>query len=361
MRILHLIHTPRHSGAEILVRDLCVIYRDWGHESAIASFSPSQPEFHADANALEDIGVTLFFPSRAKVKFGRIFQFRTAVVEFKPDVIFAHSVLPSIYGRFALPRLFGCNSRFVSVLHAANNYGFGFSGAALSISERLTRPLVDHVIAVSDEGAKNYRSCFGQYMPISVIKNGIDINRFTRVNRLESRAKFGLSEEQRIVLQVGRIYDIKQQQFSLKILQSLLAPTKVQLWFAGFTEDAEYERILLHQVEILGLSHAVRFLGSRDDIPELLSAADLFLMPSKQEAHSIALLEALASTVPIIASNIPAFSFAQEMPSVRICGMSDLQAWTEAAETMIYAPRAVRDMSNYSIAHTAKNYLEVAK
>jgi glycosyltransferase involved in cell wall biosynthesis len=357
MRILHLIHTPRHSGAEVSVRELCAIHSSWGHECAIASFAPSQPEFLTDAHVLKNIGVSLFFPESARAKFGRTVQFRRAIVDFQPDAIFAHSVLPSFYGRFAVHRLFGPRGKFVSVLHAANNYGT--PGSIFAMAERLTRFLVDRVISVSEEGAENYLRCFGKEIPVNVIKNGIDIKRFSQVDRLEAREKLGLSKDLRVAVQVGRICAVKQQHLSLAALKPLLASKMVQLWFVGLNEDAEYEKKLRQQVNVLGLSQVVRFLGSRSDVPELLAAADLFLMPSKKEAHSVALLEALASGIPVIASDIPAFSFAQTIPGVHICDHLDEYVWEKAVRTMISASRQKRNISKYSIDCTAQNYLDV--
>ncbi|MFP3534130.1 glycosyltransferase, partial [Burkholderia sp. SIMBA_042] len=84
----------------------------------------------------------------------------------------------------------------------------------------------------------------------------------------------------------------------------------VELWLAGLTEDPSYGDALQRLVEQHGLSGKVRFLGSRPDIPALLSAADVYVMPSQREAHSVAMIEALANGVPIVASTIPVFEFA---------------------------------------------------
>lgn len=356
MRLLHLIHTPRHSGAEILVCELCRLHRDWGHACAVASFAPPEREFRAALDGLERAGTALFLPDRPRRKLGRILQFRAAVGRFRPDVVFGHSALPSLYGRFAVGSGAG-RAGFVSVLHsAANDYAAPLFWAA----ERLTRSRLDHVVAVSAPLADAYRGCFGSAVPVGVVVNGVDIARFARADRGAARRAFGLGDATRLVLQVGRLCALKNQRLSLEALRPLLAAEKTELWFAGLTEEPGTEADLRRMAAEGGLGRAVRFLGSRADIPELLAAADLFLMPSRHEAQGIALLEALASGVPTLASEIPIFGFARAMPSVRLCA-ENAAAWTEAARDMLTAPRAVRDLDAFSIESTARAYLEVAE
>jgi L-malate glycosyltransferase len=353
MRLMHFVHTPRHSGAEMLVYNLCKLHRAWGHECAIASFAPSQPEFSHYASDLEQMGVKLFFPELACKRFGRIRHYRNALSSFKADVIFAHSELPSLYGRFA--NGYGRrHTRFVTVMHSATNNDF--STGSLAIAERHTRFRLDHLVAVSDLAAHNYTKRHGDKIPVTTISNGIDLDRFSRVDRCAARRKLGLNDDARIALQVGRVSDVKQQLFSLSALRPFLEEGRMHLWFAGLTEDEDYEARLRQAINSWNLQEAVKLLGSRSDIPELLAAADIYLMPSRQEAHSVAMLEALASGVPILASDIPAFSFAHSYCGVRICVCDELE-WRVAVRDLLNVSHGSRNMENHSIELTAEKYL----
>ena len=358
MRLLHLIQTPRHSGAEMLVYQLCRLHGNWGHDCAVASFAPPQPEFLETARAMERDGAILFFPKRAKRKLGRTIHFHDAMRRFRPDVVFGQGSLASFYGRFAT----GWSRRrirFVSVMHSATNDDY--AAFSFQLAERLTRFRVDHVTAVSVEGAENYTRRFGSAVPVGVIKNGVDMSRFAGIDRAAVRERLGLASGKRLALQVGRICEDKGQLASLAALRPALAAGDAELWFAGLTDDRMYEERLRRRVAEWGVEGAVRFLGSRADIPDLLAAADLFLMPSQREAHSVALLEALASGIPIIASDIPVFAFASGLGSVRLCGDGDDSAWATAAGQMLTAPRAARDASGFSMEHTAQAYLDLAE
>lgn len=354
MRLMHLIHTPRHSGAEILVLDLCRLHRAWGHDCAIASFAPPRAEFSDCVDELQQIGVISYYPEAPKTKLARIAHYHAAINRFKPDIVFAHSELPSLYGRFATGA--GTSrTRFVSVMHSEND----FSETALAWAERLTRFRVDHIVAVSDRAATNHQSRFGMRVPVSVIPNGIDIDRFAFVDRQASRAELDVAASAVLVLQVGRIADLKQQSLTLRVLTPWLKSGEASLWFAGLTEDPAYEGALRRTVEEFGLKSSVRFLGSRSDVPKLLAAADLYMMPSKVESQGIAMLEALASGIPIVASEIPAFEFAKTLPGVRLCPLSEDSKWRAAIAEIMKTSRFSRRLEGHSIEKTANSYLSL--
>ncbi len=77
-----------------------------------------------------------------------------------------------------------------------------------------------------------------------------------------------------------------------------------QFWFAGVERggNLDYTKRLRRLVGELGISDQVRFLGQRDDIPELLRAADFFVLPSTAEGLPLSILEAQASGTPVLAA-----------------------------------------------------------
>lgn len=356
MKALHLIHTPRHSGAEILVRDLCLMHQKDGIACAIASFEPEKTQFSQESRRLVAAGVELFFPLEKLTKYARIAHFKKVIGDFDPDVILAHSVLPSFYGRMSL-LLMRQRRRFITILHSANNDDINTWPSV--IAEHLLRVRQDCVVAVSKEGRQNYLRRFGERIPVVLIQNGIAISRFRSVDRAASRRKLGLNEMTKLALQVGRIDGVKQQDVSLRGLADMLRNGGVELWFAGLTEDDHYEVGLRELAEQEGVTTAVRFLGSRDDVPELLAAADLYLMPSRAESQGIALLEALASGVPTIASDIPAFGFAKGKPGVALIPVGDANGVAAESVSLIDSGRFEQNVDEYDINITSARYKNV--
>lgn len=357
-RVLHLIHTPRLSGAETLVRELCLRHQDEGLICGISAFGPAENGFAPSAEALKAAGIELFFPERPLGRIARLSHFRNCYRDFQPDAVFGHSVLPAAYGRIALP--VNKRPRFYSVLHSATNDDY--ANAALCASEWALARRLDGVVAVSDLGAQSYKRRIPLSPPVTVIPNGIDTALFTAAARRrdENRASFGLSTGEKLIIQVGRISPVKQQLFSLQTLHSLLQTcSDIKLWFVGLTEDALYEATLRSAAAAYNLSGQVRLLGSRDDIPQLLSAADACIMPSLQEAHSVAFIEALASGINIVATRIPSFETTGEQPGTVLVEVGNGELFGAECLKAISAPRNSRDMSAFDIGRTSRDYTTV--
>jgi glycosyltransferase involved in cell wall biosynthesis len=138
------------------------------------------------------------------------------------------------------------------------------------------------------------------------------------------------------------------------------ADASIHLWFAGLSEDENYTNQLRVAIKEAGLSDRAIMLGSRNDVPALLAAADVFLMPSLEEAQGMAMLEALASGVPIVASDIPAFRFAAILPSVTLV-QPDEASLRLGIVSAIHQARARRDLQEYDIALTAERYIDCAR
>lgn len=359
LRIMHLIHTPRHSGAEALVRDLCLLHMKCGIESAVASFSPSETAFTSQVDLLANSQIKLFIPSRSLKKSSRVLHLRCAYSNFQPHVIFGHSVLPSLYGRISLP-LTPRRSRFVTVLHSASNDDF--AAPYLRVLEFFLSRRADEIVAVSEQGAKAYESRFDRSSPVKLIKNGINLRRFTNVSRSSARTSLGIPRERKILIQIGRVSPVKQQGVSISLTAALLeSGIDVEIWLAGLTEDSDYKNRLSQLVDSLDLGDRVKFLGSRSDVPELLAVGDLYLMPSLQEAHSIALLEALASGIPVLASDIRPFEFAKQFDAVRLVDSKNAAELKASAVKLLAEARPeARDMEEYDITRTADQYALLA-
>ena len=324
MRLLHLVHTPRHSGAEMLVRDLCLRHMQNGVACAIAAFDQGTPQFAPELDLLRAAGVEIFALKRTGGRLGRLRNYVRAIRIFRPDTIFGHSLIPAAYGRVAA-LLVGSRARFIKVLHSSSD---DYQSPRVRVMERLLQARTDGIVTVAPTAANHYRRHFHSTPPIVHIANGINLEQIREAteHRAAIRADFGLAPTDRLLLQVGRIAPVKNQRLALATVIPLMQTDRsVHLWFAGVVEDASYHERLITEIEASGLVDRVRYLGARSDIPGLLAAADVYLMPSVSEAHSVALLEALASGVTIVASDIEAFGFAREMAGVTLIDASNAQ------------------------------------
>ncbi|HMV50958.1 MAG TPA: glycosyltransferase family 4 protein [Blastocatellia bacterium] len=114
--------------------------------------------------------------------------------------------------------------------------------------------------------------------------------------------ELGLNESDCLILTVGRLHPDKGYRDLLHTIPHLLAefPNAKFLW-AG---EGEFRQTLTEEINQYGVADAVRLLGHRADVPQLMQAADVLAFPSHVEAMSLVLLEAMAAGLPLVASRV---------------------------------------------------------
>ncbi len=172
------------------------------------------------------------------------------------------------------------------------------------IATRLLYLLADRVVAVSFDVAAQLERIFHlDPEKIEIIVNGIDVEEIGRVSPdPEILSSIGGRPGERLVLAVGRLMPPKGHRYLIEAMPALAERFKVRLLLTG---DGDLRESLVEEGRSLGVGESISFLGSRDDIPELLAAAEVFVLPSVSEGTSLALLEAMAAAKPIVATDIP--------------------------------------------------------
>ncbi len=162
------------------------------------------------------------------------------------------------------------------------------------------RKLADRVIAVSSAVADVCRASGLERRHLSVVHDGVDPARARSGDRRRGRESLGLAYDEQLLLCIATLTDHKGHTYLLQALPAVLAKfPQVRLMLAG---DGELRNALEAQARQLGISHSVAFLGFRRDVPDLLRAADLFVMSSHMEGLCSTLIEAMFARVPIIAT-----------------------------------------------------------
>ncbi|MGQ9531461.1 MAG: glycosyltransferase [Desulfotomaculales bacterium] len=172
----------------------------------------------------------------------------------------------------------------------------------VALANRVMSRLWDGVIAVSEAVA---RQVLAQGLPaekVRVILNGVRLERFdVGGSRQQAREGFGFGADELVIGSVGRLAPEKG--FDVLLEAVAVAASRLnrhlRVLIAG---DGPCRAQLEAQARRLRLGPRVLFVGHYQDIPRALAALDLFVLPSRHEACSLALLEALAAGVPVIAS-----------------------------------------------------------
>ena len=166
----------------------------------------------------------------------------------------------------------------------------------------VARQLTNAIIAVS-------AACVGRLQAegvpenmIRLVYNGIDPRPFLAADRQEARHQLDVLAARPVIATVARLTEVKGLPYALQAAAELRRRGYEFTWlFAG---QGPLENELRQQAVQLGLADAVRFLGYREDIPTILAAADIFVLPSIMEALGLSVLEAMASGLPVVASRV---------------------------------------------------------
>ncbi len=167
--------------------------------------------------------------------------------------------------------------------------------------DRLSQGFVDHNVCVSQAVAEfSIHQAGLKASKISVIPNAVDFDRFANAVAVD-RSKLGLSAAP-LALFVGRL-DPQKAPFNLleAFGNLLLRHPDWQLLFVG---DGSLKASMDEWVAHRGLGHRIRIAGWRPDVPELLKAADLLVLPSLWEGMPNIVLEAMAAGLPVVVSRV---------------------------------------------------------
>lgn len=192
------------------------------------------------------------------------------------------------------------------VIYTAHGFHF-FKGASIKNwmvfypIEKFCAKYTDCLITINKEDfirAKKFRAKNVEYIP------GIGIHtediKSLKIDRKAKRAEFGFQDDDFVVISVGQLSKRKNQKVIIKAISGI-SDKHVKLLICGLGELEEYLKNLINQ---LYLEDRVIIAGYRSDVKELLYAADCLVFPSLQEGLPVALMEAMASGLPIICSKI---------------------------------------------------------
>ena len=138
---------------------------------------------------------------------------------------------------------------------------------------------------------------------IAVIPNGVDTRRYRQtVDRAGVRRMLGLDARARLIAVVATLKEQKGHRYLIEAAARVVGRCPdAHFLLIG---DGELRHALSSQVKALGLENHVHLLGTRHDVPDLLAACDLFALPSLWEGLAMALVEAMAAGLPVVATNV---------------------------------------------------------
>lgn len=256
------------------------------------------------ANELREIGITVdMLPVRYLRELNAIPRIIKYLREAKTDLLHAQLEFATVLGGMASKRL-GIPSAVTLHTIPENEEGLK-SNIHLMLENFILRNFIDCVISVSKETQRFYlhtaklsdeKSC--------VIYNGIDVNKYSTVLPARSKilTEFDIPPTAHVLTTVAVLREPKGIQYMIRAMPTLInADPQIYYLIVG---GGEYFESLQNEAKKLRVEENIRFAGVRKDIPSILSASDLFVLPTLTEALPTVLTEAMAAGLPILASRV---------------------------------------------------------
>lgn len=253
------------------------------------------------------------------------------------DLLHVHYAIPHATSAYLAKKILGQEAIHVPIITTLHGTDITIVGSDSSYLPVVNFSInaSDGVTAVSDYLREETYRLFDIQKDIRVIPNFVDTGRFKRTNREHFRKAICLNDEF-IIVHVSNFRKVKRVGDVIHVFHKVLeSGIPAKLLLVGDGPDRQHAEETCRELDIC---KDVRFLGKQEKVEEILSIADLFVIPSGSETFGLAALEAMSCGVPVISSNIgglPELNIQGETGF--LCDLGDVDAMSD------YAIRILRD------------------
>ncbi|MES2748377.1 MAG: N-acetyl-alpha-D-glucosaminyl L-malate synthase BshA [Bacteroidota bacterium] len=272
---------------------------------------------------------------------------------YKIDLLHVHYAIPHAYAGYMAKQMLkdeGIDLPMVTTLHGTDitlvgNHPFYKTAVSFSINKS------DVVTSVSQSLKDDTYNLLDITKEIHVIPNFIELNKNRNESLISCQRSVMAEKDERIVTHISNFRKVKRIPDVIKIFYKIQQQLPAKLMMVGDGPEKEKAEKLCQD---LGIQDKVIFFGNSNEIDQILSYSDLFLLPSETESFGLAALEAMAWSVPVISSN------SGGLPEVNFEGESGYLS--DVGNTDEMAENALKILSNNETLTTFKqNALAVAK
>jgi N-acetyl-alpha-D-glucosaminyl L-malate synthase BshA len=294
---------PTFGGSGVVATELGKALADHGHQVHFVTYNqPARLDFFSANLFYHEVSVSNYplfdYPPYELALASRLVD----VVRFeKLDILHVHYAIPHASAAFMAKQIlltYGIYIPVVTTLHGTD--------ITLVGKDRTFKPVVtfsinksDGVTAVSENLRSNTYEFFEIEKDIKVIPNFIDLTRFSLKAKDHFKKAIAPSGE-KILVHTSNFRKVKRTEDVIRIFAKVIKKIPSKLLMVGDGQERSDCEQLCRDLDVCD---NVRFLGKQDAIEEILSVADLFIMPSQSESFGLAALEAMACKVPVISSN----------------------------------------------------------
>jgi glycosyltransferase involved in cell wall biosynthesis len=317
--IVHVIPTLGRGGAERVAIELAARLPMRGFQTRIVALFESGALWEELRH--RDTRYTQILSSHAESRIELVRRLERRLFgepDRRPDLIHTHLFGADAWVQTAsaLSRVLRTGAARIPVVSTAHNVDRDDGAVRRALRAWAVRRM-DHVVAISTAVRRYvHEDLRVDAKRITMIPNGIE------TEGIVMRSEEPFSETPRLIT-VGRLERQKGHDTLFRALAGVPPPWRLSVIGTG-SQDRELKEL----AEELGIASRVYFLGDRSDVGGLLAEADLFLFPSRWEGMGLALIEAMAHGVPVLASDLPATR--DYVPQDRLVAPEDPEAWAHA-------------------------------
>lgn len=296
MKILHIISSGGMYGAEAVILNLSRTLNENAHSSVLGVFSnSSNPNLQLHESAIKEGIESNLIPCSGQIDPTVIASIQRLVAQTGADIVHAHGYKADVYACFALRRT---TTPFVSTCH--NWLKDGPLVSLYGMVDRFMLRSYAGVIAVSDEVKAKLLKAGVRAQKIHLIRNGIDMRPF--INAKPSLRVDGDGESVLVVGWIGRLSNEKGADIFLRAAASVLAEYPgARFVVVGDGPDLAMLNALIDE---LNIRKNVSLAGRREDMPSVYASLDVMVSSSRQEGLPMAILEGMASGLPLVATAV---------------------------------------------------------
>ncbi|WP_109829597.1 N-acetyl-alpha-D-glucosaminyl L-malate synthase BshA [Reichenbachiella versicolor] len=268
------------------------------------------------------------------------------------DLFHVHYAVPHASAAYMAREILKSEGYYVPFITTLHGTDITIVGKDASLEPVVTFSInqSDGITSVSGDLKKDTYDHFNVKKDIEVIHNFIDLDRFKKQKKDHFKTAICPNGEKMIV-HTSNFRKVKRVEDVVKVFCRVRKKTPAKLLLVGDGPERSYIESLAREVECG--SEDIRFLGKLEQVEEVLSVADLFLMTSEKESFGLAALEAMACEVPLISTNaggLPELN--EEGVSGFLCDVGDVEKMAE---------RAIEVLDDDNLARFKKGALETAK
>lgn len=298
IRVGFVVHKMQVAGAEVLVRET-INRLGTAIDPTIFCLDAIGPI----GEELQNLGVRVICLERKPGRdFSVAWRLAAKASEHRIQVLHAHQYTPFFYAALSKARLLN-RVRLILTEHG-RHFPDRVSPVRRATNRLFLQRFADAINACSEFSAEALSRVDGfSGHRVEVVANGIDLGRYSVGKDLRPlRQGLGLAVDRQYILCVARFHPVKDHWTLIRSFAEVCkSRSNVDLLLAG---DGPLRDDIQSLSQRLGIADRIRFLGIRTDVPDLMSAADVFALTSESEAASLTVIEAMAAAKPIVVTNV---------------------------------------------------------